>query len=440
MFFQIDDQLPNSQKHRDLADSVLDGDLRGPAAGFLWVMAGADCQATLSDGMVTRSQIARLMPDAGLAIELAGILVGVGLWHEPGHDCPRCEQPPEKGWIFHDWWDLGYDRADQVKTTRRKRRELKDSKLHAQVWARDCLDPSDPTVAECRYCGAVLKKYDHRGTRKAHLDHVDPTKAAGPENVVLACGDCNRRKGQRTPAQAGMTLSPPPAHSAGRVPGTLAGPSASVAGPDSTMPAAGPARRPRVNAGPTGSPHRAADRPRSPHRAAEPQGSPHEAAVTGTPGAVVDGPQDVQRGPRVPDEHPPADPPPTRSQTHRVTQPKPEPDRVPVRASRAHPGRAGSGQGVGRGVGKGQGPGDGQGSGQPSGSRKRRRRGRGGRSPAGGEGVPSAGACPEVEVAGRWGSPYYGHAGPPLLVEGSDCDRHGLPEPCRKCKTESEAG
>lgn len=424
MFFQIDDQLPNSQKHRDLADSVLDGDLRGPAAGFLWTMAGADCQATLSDGVVTRSQIARLLPDAGLAIELAGILVGVGLWHEPGHDCPRCEQPPEKGWIFHDWWDLGYDRADQVKTTRRKRRELKDSKLHAQVWARDCLDPSDPTLAACRYCGTVLKKHDHRGTGKAHLDHVDPTKAAGPENVVLACGDCNRRKGQRTPAQAGMTLNPPPAH-------------ASAAGPSSTPSAAVPPRRPHVTADPTGSPHRAAGPTRPPHRAAEPTGSPREAVAHGTPASIDHGPPDAHTRPGASGPGPRPDPEParTRPETHRVTGGLPEQDRVPVRGTRAHPGQAGSGQGVGRGVGKGQGPGDG--SGQPAGSRKRRRRGRGGKSQAPAD-VPTGGSCPDVEVAGRWGSPYHGHSGPPLLVEGSDCDRHGLPEPCRKCKTESE--
>lgn len=421
MFFQIDDQLPNSQKHRDLADSVLDGDLRGPAAGFLWLMAGADCQATLSDGVVTRSQIARLLPDAGLAIELASILVGVGLWHDHGHDCPRCAQPPQGGWIFHDWWDLGYDRADQVKTTRRKRRELKDSKLHAQVWARDCLDPSDPTVAECRYCDAVLKKHDHRGTGKAHLDHVDPTKAAGPENVVLACGTCNRRKGQRTPAQAGMVLKPPPAHGDGLSPGAHAGPTsaqASAAGPDSTQPAAGPERTARRDAGPLGSPRRG--------------------TAPGSLDRVDDGTPDPGRtesrapGPQRPSA---PDPAPTRSETHRVSDGLSDPDRVPVRATRAHPGEAGSGQGVGRGVGKGEV--QGQGSGKAGGSRRRRRRGRGGR-PSVASGVPSGGACPEVEVAGRWGSPYFGHSGPPLAVEGSDCDLHGLPEPCWKCKAESE--
>jgi 5-methylcytosine-specific restriction endonuclease McrA len=53
----------------------------------------------------------------------------------------------------------------------------------------------------CQYCGGI----------SAHLtlDHVLPKTRGGTyawENLVSACPQCNRRKGGRTPQEAGMTL------------------------------------------------------------------------------------------------------------------------------------------------------------------------------------------------------------------------------------------
>ena len=70
----------------------------------------------------------------------------------------------------------------------------------ANVFARD-----DFT---CQYCGA-------RPVRaQLNLDHVVPRAQAGRtcwENVVASCVRCNRRKGGRTPEQAGLRLRRPPA-------------------------------------------------------------------------------------------------------------------------------------------------------------------------------------------------------------------------------------
>ncbi|MEN2992147.1 MAG: HNH endonuclease [Bacteroidia bacterium] len=52
----------------------------------------------------------------------------------------------------------------------------------------------------CVYCGS---------SQALTLDHVVPRSQGGDdswENLVTACESCNRRKGNRTPAQAGMTL------------------------------------------------------------------------------------------------------------------------------------------------------------------------------------------------------------------------------------------
>ena len=63
----------------------------------------------------------------------------------------------------------------------------------------------------CQYCD--------KETRELTLDHVVPRYKGGKhawDNVVSACTTCNHRKGNRTPAEAGMRLkrrpAPPPAN------------------------------------------------------------------------------------------------------------------------------------------------------------------------------------------------------------------------------------
>ncbi|HEX7408790.1 MAG TPA: HNH endonuclease [Candidatus Binatia bacterium] len=59
----------------------------------------------------------------------------------------------------------------------------------------------------CQYCGAKFSRTE------LNLDHVVPRSQGGAsrwENVVCSCHTCNRRKGGRTPEQAGMRLLRPP--------------------------------------------------------------------------------------------------------------------------------------------------------------------------------------------------------------------------------------
>jgi 5-methylcytosine-specific restriction endonuclease McrA len=60
----------------------------------------------------------------------------------------------------------------------------------------------------CQYCGI------QPGRDELTLDHVTPKSRGGAtswENCVLACLECNRRKADRTPEQAGMKLRRRPA-------------------------------------------------------------------------------------------------------------------------------------------------------------------------------------------------------------------------------------
>lgn len=55
----------------------------------------------------------------------------------------------------------------------------------------------------CQYCGKKCSNHE------LTIDHVIPVSKQGPENwnnVVAACRGCNQKKGNRTPAAAGMPL------------------------------------------------------------------------------------------------------------------------------------------------------------------------------------------------------------------------------------------
>jgi 5-methylcytosine-specific restriction endonuclease McrA len=70
---------------------------------------------------------------------------------------------------------------------------------------RNVMERDDQT---CQYCGVRLPE------RELTLEHIYPSSKGGPntwENVVIACRQCNRRKGNRTPAEAGMALLRQPA-------------------------------------------------------------------------------------------------------------------------------------------------------------------------------------------------------------------------------------
>ena len=83
--------------------------------------------------------------------------------------------------------------ARLLKTVRSHKHGVKFSRIN--VLTRDDF--------RCQYCG-------HKFTpRHLNYDHVIPRSQGGKtvwENIVSSCYPCNRKKGRRTPEQAGMTL------------------------------------------------------------------------------------------------------------------------------------------------------------------------------------------------------------------------------------------
>lgn len=112
---------------------------------------------------------------------------------------------------FREWQDVshGYEGNDVVRTISFKIRvpkvivllfydrfPKKEVKFTRQnVFERD--------RSTCQYCG---RSFDRK---ELNLDHVIPRDRGGRmawENIVCSCIDCNTRKGNRTPEEAGMRL------------------------------------------------------------------------------------------------------------------------------------------------------------------------------------------------------------------------------------------
>jgi 5-methylcytosine-specific restriction endonuclease McrA len=84
------------------------------------------------------------------------------------------------------------------KSFRRFAKPVKFSRVN--IYARDGY--------RCQYCGATCT------IAELTYDHVTPRSRGGRtcwENIVSACYTCNRRKANRTPAEAGMKLLAAPA-------------------------------------------------------------------------------------------------------------------------------------------------------------------------------------------------------------------------------------
>jgi 5-methylcytosine-specific restriction endonuclease McrA len=102
--------------------------------------------------------------------------------------CPPCRESYRRRQIEEARKGLPLRGSAATKTQRRA------------VWERD--------QGRCRYCRAWLPFH------ACTADHVIPRCQNGQatmSNLVCCCRDCNNRKGDRTPEDAGMTLWPCPA-------------------------------------------------------------------------------------------------------------------------------------------------------------------------------------------------------------------------------------
>lgn len=163
--------------------------------------AGNNC-----DGLITRAAIHQIAAEASMTfqecIDAADILVKAG-WYM---SLSRRRGGP--GWEINDWLDYqpSKQQVERKATVEKLRKDLSrtvEGRRVASIVQRRDAD-------HCRYCDVNVSWSDRRSAHAATYDHVDPHILANTvENVVVACGHCNRVKGDRTPDEAGMPLTRP---------------------------------------------------------------------------------------------------------------------------------------------------------------------------------------------------------------------------------------
>jgi len=201
----------------------------GRQVKWLWDEALSEsCEHGL-DGIIPAYRLPLIVEEAGLTPALGAkftpALIGSGLWHtnKTVGECDDCvdflakrnETLKPGAVLIHDIEDYQQLRRNTA-TPELKLKELqhlamkRDTRLRELVYARD--------RGMCRYCGlrCTTNPHDHRSPTRLTHDHRDPHAGLTDEdrgnnldNVVLACASCNEAKGERTPAEADMTLWSP---------------------------------------------------------------------------------------------------------------------------------------------------------------------------------------------------------------------------------------
>ncbi|HUX70458.1 MAG TPA: hypothetical protein VMV41_08110 [Cellulomonadaceae bacterium] len=125
---RLDDQFPWSRKVRRLTD----------AAFRLHVTGIVACARDLTDGIVTSDDLEEFPPMRGLDKRLSE-LIERGQWHERGHDCAKCVQPPTSGYVIHDYLDYNPAKAD-VEAERAAARDRQRKRRQARLGITDDTD------------------------------------------------------------------------------------------------------------------------------------------------------------------------------------------------------------------------------------------------------------------------------------------------------------
>lgn len=195
---------------------------------YLWVEGLSEVNERRTDGVLPVYLADDVFREAGVAparrAAFTQALIDAGLWHDHRtiEQCGRCKRavadtahgPLLPGDVYyHDILDYQQSKDDQAspegKMSKARMTALRaDRELCQEIYARD--------KGLCRYCGIRVdtNPNNRSGKRRLTRDHIDPgcfTPNGGNflAGVVLACGDCNRRKGKRTPEEAGMRLLDP---------------------------------------------------------------------------------------------------------------------------------------------------------------------------------------------------------------------------------------
>jgi hypothetical protein len=134
-WFKIDDSAYSHPKFRRA----------GNAALGLWLRCGAYSAQHLLEGRVPKD----IAKDFGTAPQAAK-LVAVGLWHEHGHDCPRCPAVADGDYLIHDFFEGGRNSTRAQVEASRKAATERQAKARAAAAEAAKAPKSEPKVGANR--------------------------------------------------------------------------------------------------------------------------------------------------------------------------------------------------------------------------------------------------------------------------------------------------
>lgn len=120
------------------------------ATKWLDVCGSIVSKKDLTDGII-RPTVA--LAEADVPQKHATDLVKRGRWHEPGHDCPKCQQPPAGHVVIHDFLEHQQSR-DEVNESKRKK-SMAGKKGAASRWN----GKGDGTSHDTRYGDRIESAY-----------------------------------------------------------------------------------------------------------------------------------------------------------------------------------------------------------------------------------------------------------------------------------------
>ena len=89
----------------DSHPKVLEALAHDPGSITLHVLCNLWTAKTTTPGVVTLGAVVAKAGSKTRGLKWARVLVAVGLWHAAGHACDACPQPPQDGYVFHDYGD-----------------------------------------------------------------------------------------------------------------------------------------------------------------------------------------------------------------------------------------------------------------------------------------------------------------------------------------------
>ncbi|WP_406325852.1 mucin-2 [Streptomyces sp. NBC_01617] len=176
----------------------------GNAALGLWLRCGSYAAQHLTEGIVP-GVVAQLYGTAPQAKKL----VKAGLWHEHGHDCPRCPDPLDGDYVVHDFLEDGRNTSRaKYDAERKKARDRQAKHRESRTSGDESFSKTDRFEDESssKKSESVAEKFQFSGTTagQGHVSRRDEivtgihAAAAPVPNPSTSYGSTGAAAGERS--------------------------------------------------------------------------------------------------------------------------------------------------------------------------------------------------------------------------------------------------